>query len=75
MKDIEERIYRDVNGFYNGQLRFLPPDPWEPCDGWRTFYTSSSPESVRERMRPGYRDCKIVTAPDYYTYHNLMKGK
>lgn len=52
----EERIYRDVNGFYNGQIRFLPLDPWEPCDGWRSFCCSSSLEWVRERIRPEFRD-------------------
>ena len=52
----EERIYRDVNGFYIGQIRFLPLDPWEPCDGWRSFCCSSSLEWVRERIRPEFLD-------------------
>ena len=58
----EERIYRDVNGFYKGQIRFLPLDPWEPCDGWRSFCCSSSLEWVRERIRPEFRDREIVKA-------------
>ena len=52
----EERIYRDVKGFYNGQIRFLPLETWEPCDGWRSFCCSSSLEWVRERIRPEFRD-------------------
>lgn len=55
----EERIYRDENGFYNGQIRFLPLDAWEPCDGWRTFCCSSSLAWVREKIHPKFRDRPI----------------
>ena len=40
-RSIEYRTIRDVNGFYREQIRFLPLDPWECDDGWRTTYISS----------------------------------
>lgn len=67
----EERIYRDVNGFYEGQIRFLPLTPWDKVanDGWRSFCCSSSLDWVRGRMNPKYRDSEVVTHPDYFRYH------
>lgn len=35
-KKMETRIITDVNGFKKEQIRFLPVEPWEPNDGWRT---------------------------------------
>lgn len=49
MKDIEYRVIKDANRFYNAQIRFLPLEDHEPGDGWRTFYiTSSESEALRK---------------------------
>lgn len=56
----EERIFRNASGFYTGQIRFLPVDPWEPDNGWRIFCCSRSLEWVRERIRPEFRDRPVV---------------
>ena len=47
----EERIYRDCNGFYNAQLRFLPIMPWDTVanDGWRTYYTTTSLDNAKQQ--------------------------
>ena len=42
-ENIESRITRDENGFYQHEIRFLPVEPWEPLDGWRADYISSIP--------------------------------
>ena len=50
MNNVEERIYKDDNGFYNAQIRFLPVEDWEPNDGWRTFFQSSIYEHAAEKL-------------------------
>ena len=64
----EERIYRDCNGFYNGQIRFRPLEDWERAanDGWRSFCVSPTLDWVLERIRPEFRERPIVDA-----YHNI----
>jgi len=47
----EERLIRDSNGFWQAQCRFLPLEPWEPNEGWRTFFISSVKESAEKRMK------------------------
>ena len=47
---MEKRIYKDVNGFYNVQIRFLPVEDWEPNDGWRTVFITSIRENAQKRL-------------------------
>lgn len=35
-KQIERRTITDINGVKKEQIRFVPIEPWEPSDGWRT---------------------------------------
>ena len=37
----EKRIRKDVNGFYNVQIRILPVEDWQPNDGWGTVFITS----------------------------------
>ena len=55
--EIEKRIYKDANGFYNVQVRFLPLEEWEPADGWRTVFISSILQNAEARLgaEPGRR--------------------
>lgn len=50
MKKFEERIIKDVNGFYKVQVRHMPLEEWEQGDGWGTIYTSSIFEHALERV-------------------------
>ena len=52
----EKRIRRDVNGFYQVQIRHLPVEDWEPLDGWRTVFISSIYENATTRLaqEPGH---------------------
>ena len=36
----EERIVRDINGFFQHQFRVHPVAEYEPNDGWHTDYIS-----------------------------------
>ena len=49
--DKEQRIYKDENGFYNVQIRFLPVEDWEPNDGWRTIFISSIYEYAEAKLK------------------------
>jgi hypothetical protein len=48
--EMEKRIHKDANGFYNVQIRFLPLESWEPGDGWRTVYITSILQSAEARL-------------------------
>ena len=50
----EERLVKDVNGFWNAQCRIHPVAEWEPNDGWRTFCIGSCMERVIDRMKPEF---------------------
>ena len=45
----EKRIWRDCNGLYHLQIRYLPVYSWED-DGWKTIYASTDKTQVVERM-------------------------
>ncbi len=47
---MEKRMYRDENGYYRVQIRFLPVEDWEPNDGWRTTFITQIPEHARARL-------------------------
>lgn len=45
----EKRIWRDCNGLFHLQIRYLPVYSWED-DGWKTIYASTDKTQVVERM-------------------------
>ena len=47
---MEKRIYKDANGFYKVQIRFLPVESWEPNDGWRTTFITSILQHAEARL-------------------------
>ena len=47
---IEKRIMKDKNRFYHVQIRMLPILDWEPNDGWRTVFITSSPENAKKHL-------------------------
>ncbi len=47
---MEKRIYRDENGFFHVQIRFLPVEDWEPNDGWRTTFITQIPKHAEARL-------------------------
>lgn len=48
-RTIEKRIWRDCNGLFHLQIRYLPIYSWED-DGWKTIYASTDKTQVVERM-------------------------
>lgn len=46
----EKRIRKDVNGFYNVQIRILPVEDWQPNDGWGTVFITRIYEHALERL-------------------------
>ena len=47
-RTIEKRIWRDCNGMFHLQVRYLPVYNWEE-DGWRTIYASTNKSDVIKR--------------------------
>lgn len=47
-RTIEKRIWRDYNGMFHLQVRYLPVYNWEG-DGWRTIYASTDKSDVVKR--------------------------
>ena len=48
-RTIEKRIWRDCNGLFHLQIRYLPIYSWED-DGCKTIYASTDKTQVAERM-------------------------
>lgn len=44
----EKRIWRDCNGLFHLQVRYLPVYSWEE-DGWKTIYASTNESDVLKR--------------------------
>lgn len=45
----ERRIWRDCNGLYHLQVRYLPVYSWED-EGWKTIYASTSKSDVVKKF-------------------------
>lgn len=46
----EKRIWRDSNGLYHIQIRFVPIYEWEDNDGWRSIYITDSEKNATEKL-------------------------
>lgn len=44
----EKRIWRDCNGMYHLQVRYLPVYDWED-DGWKTVYASTNQSEILKK--------------------------
>ena len=51
-RKIEKRIWRDPNGLYHIQIRYLPLYNWEG-DGWKTIYANTSQTEVYRKFYGG----------------------
>lgn len=47
-RTMEKRIYKDVNGSYNVQTRFVPALWFECNDGWGTCYITSIYDNAKK---------------------------
>ncbi|MBQ7372419.1 MAG: hypothetical protein IJW67_11195 [Blautia sp.] len=60
----EKRIYQDVNGSYLVQFRWLPVEPSEPLDGWRSTYTTEIFEDAKAKL-DAQSGAEVESVSDY----------